>query len=111
MRVAVACDSGKVALHFGRCECYVIFDIENGKIVKKEIVPNPGHKPGFLPEFLAKKGVQKVICCGIGPRAVQLFESFGIEVIAGAEGDVNEIIRKFLAGRLKSDFSRCEHFQ
>ena len=111
MRVAIPCDDNRVAQHFGRCPSYAIFDIEKGKIIKKEIIANPGHEPGFLPKFLAEKGVQKIICCGIGPRAVQLFESLGIEVIAGVEGNIEEAIREFIEGKLKSDFSKCEHFQ
>lgn len=110
MRVAIPCEKEKVAQHFGRCESYAIFDIEGGKILNKEIIANPGHEPGFLPKFLADRGVQKVICCGIGPRAVQLFESFGIEVFAGVEGNVNKVIKEFIEGKLKSDFSKCEHF-
>ena len=111
MRVAIPCENNRVAQHFGRCPGYAIFDIEEGKIIKKEIIANPGHEPGFLPKFLAEKGVQKIICCGIGPRAVQLFESLGIEVIAGVEGNIEEAIREFIEGKLKSDFSKCEHFQ
>jgi predicted Fe-Mo cluster-binding NifX family protein len=111
MRIAIPCDENRVAQHFGRCPSYAIFDVENGKIIKKEIIASPGHEPGFLPKFLAERGVQKLICCGIGPRALQLFESFGIEVIAGVEGDLEQVIRKFIGGKLQSDFSKCEHFQ
>lgn len=109
MRVAIPCEKEKVAPHFGRCESYAIFDIKNGTVVRKEIIANPGHEPGFLPKFLAERRVQKVICYGIGPRAMQLFESFGIEVIAGAEGNIDEVIKEFIEGKLKSDFSKCEH--
>ncbi len=111
MRIAIPCDKSRVASHFGRCEGYAIFDIEDRRILRKEVIANPGHEPGFLPEFLAEKGVQKIICCGIGPRALQLFESLGIEVIAGVEGSVDEVIREFIEGKLKGDFSKCEHFK
>ena len=52
MKIAVASEQQNVATHFGHCENFNIFDVENGKIVKSEIVANPGHKPGFLPVFL-----------------------------------------------------------
>jgi len=111
MRIAIPCDGEKVAEHFGRCEKYAVFDVEDGKILRKEIVESPEHRPNFLPRFLAEKGVQKLICCGIGPKALGLFEEFGIEVIAGVEGKVGEVIEAHNAGKLKSSTSKCEHFE
>ena len=49
MRIAVASENGKVSEHFGHCKDFVIFDTENGQVNKSEAIPNPGHKPGFLP--------------------------------------------------------------
>ena len=57
LRIAVATDKGIVADHFGHCESFMIFDTENKQIIKSETVANPGHKPGFLPNFLADRGV------------------------------------------------------
>ena len=41
----------RVTEHFGHCEGFNIFNAENGKITESEFVPNPGHRPGFLPVF------------------------------------------------------------
>ncbi|MGB2705850.1 MAG: NifB/NifX family molybdenum-iron cluster-binding protein, partial [Candidatus Omnitrophota bacterium] len=39
MKIAISTDGEFVSPHFGRCPDFTILDIENGKLVKKEIVP------------------------------------------------------------------------
>ena len=51
MKIAVAAMGEQVSGHFGHCENFNIYEAENGKIVSAEAVPNPGHRPGFLPNF------------------------------------------------------------
>ena len=58
MKIAVASEGKNVTEHFGHCINFNIYDAENGEIVKGESVPNPGHRPGFLPNFLADRGVK-----------------------------------------------------
>lgn len=109
MRVAVASENGEVAQHFGRCPEYVLYDVENGKVVGKSVVTNPGHEPGFLPRFLAERAVNCVIAGGMGPRAEQLFRQQGIEVITGVTGSVDRVISDYIAGRLRPGGSFCDH--
>ena len=66
MRIAVASENGKVTEHFGHCQGFMLFDTDNNQIVKSETIPNPGHKPGFLPNFLADRGVNVIISGGMG---------------------------------------------
>lgn len=56
MKIAVSCSGNEIWSHFGHCENFMIYDAENGKILSEQSVPNPGHKPGFLPNFLADMG-------------------------------------------------------
>jgi predicted Fe-Mo cluster-binding NifX family protein len=49
MRIAVPIDNGYISPHFGRCSSFIIVTVENGKVMDKEIVENPGHQPGFIP--------------------------------------------------------------
>ncbi len=51
MKIAVASDNGMVTAHFGHCEGFEIFEIKDNKILKNETIGNPGHRPGFLPNF------------------------------------------------------------
>jgi len=111
MKIAVASDNGLVTEHFGHCENFMIFDVENNKIVKSEAVPNPGHKPGFLPVFLHDMGVNVIIVGGMGGGAVDIFNEKNIEVITGASGKAEDSANSYLQGMLKSTGSICHEHQ
>jgi len=110
VKIAVSCDGNMVSAHFGRCEKFVLFEEENGKLKAKSEVACPPHEPGFIPGFLSEKGAQKIVCQGIGPRAISLFEELGIEVIAGVSGSIDIVIGKYLEGILQGSASTCDHF-
>ncbi|HHT47306.1 MAG TPA: hypothetical protein GX004_08505 [Firmicutes bacterium] len=108
-KVAIASDGSVVAQHFGRCPAYTLVEIDNGKPVNKNVIPNPGHQPGFLPRFLSEKGVSCVIAGGMGPRAQNLFKERGINVIVGVTGPIDEVIESYLSGNLIGGESLCGH--
>lgn len=110
MKIAVACSGKEIWGHFGHCENFRIFEADKGKIVSSSSVPNPGHRPGFLPNFLADMGVGVIIAGGMGGGAVDIFNERGIEVILGAEGDAEAAAKAYLRGELRSTGSVChEH--
>lgn len=111
MKIAVASERGMVTGHFGHCESFDIFEAENNQIVKSESVPNPGHKPGFLPVFLHDRGVNVIISGGMGGGAIDIFNEKGIEVITGAKGSAEAAAENYLQGTLKSTGSVCHEHQ
>lgn len=56
MKIAVASEQDKVAGHFGHCINFNIYEARGSEIINSESIPNPGHKPGFLPNFLNDLG-------------------------------------------------------
>ena len=76
-------------------------------IVKEESIANPGHKPGFLPNFLNDMGVKVVISGGMGGGAIEIFNEKEIEVITGAAGDAKEAVMAYTQGNLKSNGVVC----
>ena len=111
MKIAVASDNGMVTEHFGHCESFMIFDAENNRIINHESISNPGHKPGYLPNFLNDKGVNVVISGGMGGGAVDIFNEKGIEVITGIKGDSKTVAELYLQGALNSTGSICHEHQ
>jgi len=107
MRVAISTDGGYVSQHFGRCATYTLVDIEDGKTVRREEVGNPGHSPGFIPQFLHDKGTDIIICGGMGARAAGFFEELGIKMITGVVGSVDEAISKLERDKLEGGESLC----
>lgn len=108
MRVAISTDGDYVSAHFGRCPQFTIVDIEEDKVKDKEVLDNPGHHPGFLPQFLQKKGVDAIVAGGMGQRAVGLFAEVGIEIVVGISGRIDEVIKQLTEGTLKGGESLCK---
>ncbi|MBU1147322.1 MAG: dinitrogenase iron-molybdenum cofactor, partial [Candidatus Omnitrophica bacterium] len=52
MKIAISTDGDLVSEHFGRCPTFTIVDIEDSEVKNKELVSNPGHQPGAIPQFL-----------------------------------------------------------
>ncbi|MFB0518068.1 MAG: NifB/NifX family molybdenum-iron cluster-binding protein [Acidobacteriota bacterium] len=109
MKIAISTDGDYVSAHFGKCPQYTLVEIEGGKVLTRELLDNPGHQPGFLPGFLAERGVTCVITGGMGPRAQSLFAQQGIETVVGVSGKVDEVIEKLLKGELEGGESLCQH--
>ncbi|MCG1011568.1 MAG: NifB/NifX family molybdenum-iron cluster-binding protein [Tepidanaerobacteraceae bacterium] len=111
MRIAIPTDRGQVSAHFGHCEEFTVYDIDENqkKVIAKEVIENPGHEPGFLPIFLAKQNVNCIIAGGMGSRAKRLFDQNNIQSITGASGIVDEVVQEYLAGQLVSNDNFCDH--
>lgn len=110
MKIAVASEGNMVAQHFGHCEGFNIFTVQEGKVTGSQFVQNPGHRPGFLPNYLNDLGVNVIISGGMGGGAIEIFNEKRIQVVTGASGDAAEIVKKFVEGSLQSTGSVChEH--
>lgn len=110
MKIAVASMNTSVAGHFGHCENFNIYETEKGQILSTQSIQNPGHKPGFLPNFLGDMGVEVIIAGGMGGGAVEIFNERNIQVIVGVHGDAKDAVTQYLNGALKSTGSIChEH--
>lgn len=90
-----------VSPHFGRAPTFTIVDIETKEV---EVLPNTSEHMGGIklaPEIVSEEGVQIMICSGLGSKAIQMFEQFGIEVFVGAAGTAKDMISAWKAGLLQ----------
>jgi len=108
MKAAISTDGNQVSAHFGRCPVFTLVEIEAGKLKSRESIPNPGHQTGFLPRFLHEYGVECIVAGGMGRRAVDLFEEFGIHPVVGVTGSVDDVIQGLIDNTLKSGESLCQ---
>jgi len=111
MKIAVACEKDMVTGHFGHCENFNIYEVADNTIVKSESIPNPGHRPGFLPNYLNDIGVNVIISGGMGGGAIDIFNEKGIEVVIGATGGAEAAALGYLNGTLISTGSVCHEHQ
>ena len=113
MRYAVPVTGGIMSPHFGHCEQFAFFDVDEQKsIISKEFITSPEHQPGLLPVWLAERGASVVIAGGMGPRAVELLQQRNIGVVLGAvESDPEKAVLSYLSGNLTTADNICDHGQ
>lgn len=102
---------GEVSHHFGRCPYYVLAEAEGTECVSVKVTENPffeNHQPGELPKFIHDLGAKVILAGGMGPRAMQMFAQYGIEVATGGVGRVERVLEAYLNGDL-SGFVPCNH--
>ena len=110
MRIAVTYENGEIFQHFGRTEQFKVYDVEEGKIVKSEIVGTNGSGHGALAGVLSALGAEALICGGIGGGAQAALAEIGIKLYGGVSGNADEAVEALLGGKLdyNSDV-HCDH--
>lgn len=109
-KIAIPTEKKVLCAHFGHCEAFEIFEVEDKKIVSHESVNPPHHEPGVFPAWLAELGVTVVIAGGIGQRAITLFNDNNIDVYVGAEmKDSEDLVMDFINGDLSVTGNLCDH--
>ncbi|QZY55731.1 NifB/NifX family molybdenum-iron cluster-binding protein [Crassaminicella profunda] len=109
MKIAIAKDGNIVSQHFGHCEGFEVFEVNNGAIEGRSFLPNPGHRPGFLPKFIAENGIKVIIAGGMGATAQELFKENGVDVVVGAQGNLDNVINDYVGGKLETVGNGCSH--
>lgn len=107
MKIAISTDSGNVCAHFGRAPEFTFVTIENDQVIEKKVLQNPGHSVGSIPQFVNQQGAKHMITGGMGRRAEAFFNQYGIEVIVGVTGRIDDVIKKILDGTLEGGESLC----
>ncbi len=110
MKIAVPTVQDQVDQHFGHCEKYSIFTIEDNAITTLEYMESPsgcGCKSNMANE-LAQSGVKILIAGGIGKGAVNVLTSNGIQTIKGASGNVRNAVELYLQGKLVDRGDVCQ---
>lgn len=109
-KIAVPIDNGVMSAHFGHAAVFILFTIDDGKVISQESLNPPPHEPGVIPRWLSQLGANKIITGGIGRSAVSIFNSLGVEVIDGAPAiEADKLIKSYLENTLKLGASTCNH--
>ena len=109
MKIAVPTRDGRVDDHFGHCDHYTIFTIEDHRIVAREELPSPqgcGCKSGIAAD-LQQKGVEVMLAGNMGEGAKQILTKHHIRVIRGCSGPVEPLVAAYLRGELSDSGEGC----
>jgi len=112
MLIAIPANDSILSQHFGRCQNYYFFEVdqEKGEILNEKSVIPPAHQPGVLPAWISQMGADLVMTGGMGPRAVDLFRAQGVDVLLGVPSlEVRKIVESYLDGSLRTGSSACDH--
>jgi predicted Fe-Mo cluster-binding NifX family protein len=116
MRIAFASEDnlglkGEISVHFGRCPYYTFLEVDGNDVKNWEILKNPyhgNHAPGKVPGFIHSQKADVMIAGGMGPRAIEFFDGFGIEAVTGAFGRIEDALNAYLKGELRGA-GACQH--
>lgn len=109
MKIAVTTDGDQIFQHFGKCQTFTVFTVENGKITGKELIDASENGHAALTGFLNGMGVDTVICGGIGEGARNMLASAGINLISGIDGAVEDAVGNYISGTLTDLGGACDH--
>jgi predicted Fe-Mo cluster-binding NifX family protein len=126
MKLAVPTQDGtSISGHFGRSKSFLVFEVEDHKIVGRSMRENtftahakgecqgPEHheQPHGHSEIVeALRDCEAVLCYGMGWRAAEALKEGGIQVfVLQEEVSPEEAVKRFVAGSLSpaGDFCRC----
>ncbi|MGQ7869889.1 NifB/NifX family molybdenum-iron cluster-binding protein [Sunxiuqinia sp. sy24] len=113
IKIAIPSKENRVDHHFGHCEYLTIIELNDQleilKLSPKVTARSCGCKSN-LAEELASEGVKFLLAGGIGQGAINKLKTQNIEVIAGFQGTIEEVIEKWKAKDYPADISICtEH--
>jgi predicted Fe-Mo cluster-binding NifX family protein len=110
MKIAVPARDGQVDAHFGHCEHFIVYSLNEAKtITAEEKVESPegcGCKSNIA-SILARMGVTTMVAGNMGQGAVNVLESHGIAVVRGAAGSARAAAERFASGTLSDSGVPC----
>jgi predicted Fe-Mo cluster-binding NifX family protein len=114
MRIAIPLSGEQLSQHFGHSErfLFVDADMEQRKVLHRQVEKAPDHVRGLLPAWLAERSVDLVIASGLGARARDLLAASSIDVLTGVSvADPEVLIGDFVNGRLRPGPNACDESQ
>ncbi|HNY10620.1 MAG TPA: NifB/NifX family molybdenum-iron cluster-binding protein [Candidatus Wallbacteria bacterium] len=110
MKIAIPTNGNLIDGHFGHCESFTIFSINEKKEIASEEKLTPpagcGCKSSIVPQ-LAGMGVKLLLAGNIGQGAINILGANGIEVIRGCAGEPRTAVKSWLDGTLVDGGETC----
>lgn len=111
MKIAVPTRGQQVDDHFGHCQAYTVFTVNNNKIETSETIPSPqgcGCKSNIA-AVLKQMGVTVMLAGNMGAGALNVLNRQGINVYRGCSGDVRQLADAYLQGKINDSGEGCHH--
>lgn len=110
MKIAVSYDNGNVFKHVGDAKVFKVYDINEGKVIRSEVLNSTGSGRGMVVDFVTKHSCDVLICNEICSGAKGAVEETGTKVYGAVTGDADTAVEAYLRGELKDgDTVICHH--
>ena len=110
MKIAVTYENEEIFQHFGHTAQFKVYEVQEGKIVKAEVIDTNGSGHGALAGMLSDMGVDVLICGGIGGGAQMALAQAGIKLYGGVQGNADDAVIAFVADKLNYDpTAKCDN--
>ena len=108
MRIAISALEDKgiesaISAHFGRCPYFVLVDLDGQQAIQVQVIANPyygSHEVGQVPGFIHSHDVDVMLTGGMGRRAIEFFEQYGVKPVTGAGGTAQQALEQYFGGQL-----------
>jgi predicted Fe-Mo cluster-binding NifX family protein len=110
MKIALPSSQNQIDEHFGHCENFTVFTIDDQKkITAEEKIASPTgcSCKSNIAQTLAEQGVKLMLAGNVGQGAVNVLNNQGIDVLRGCSGDVKDVVESWLAGKLNDSGIAC----
>ncbi|MRR16207.1 MAG: dinitrogenase iron-molybdenum cofactor biosynthesis protein [Deltaproteobacteria bacterium] len=110
MKIALPSYQDQVDEHFGHCEYFTVFTIDDQNNIQSQetVTPPPGCGcKSNIAQVLAQMGVKYMLAGNMGQGAVNVLGMSGIQVLRGCRGNVKEVTESWLAGNLRDSGLAC----
>ena len=111
MKIAIPTRDGRVDDHFGHCDHYTIYTIEDKTITATETLASPqgcGCKSNIA-STLAQMGVEVMLAGNMGEGAKNVLQKHDIVVVRGCSGDIETLVQSYLLGFILDSGEGCDH--
>lgn len=111
-KIAIPTNGEVLDPHFGRASEFTVFEIEGNEAHKAEVLStlNLQHQHEGLASMFKSKGIEALVCGGIGGGMINALTAAGMEIVNGASGNVVDVANAYAQGNLVTKEAVChEH--
>lgn len=109
MKIAIPTKNNQVDDHFGHCEYFTVVTLEDKKVIESQKVES-GNTCGCksnIANTLKEQGVSVLLAGQMGQGAISKINNAGISVIGGCKGEINDLVKDYLDGKVKDNLVIC----
>lgn len=114
MKITIPTRNNEVDDHFGHCDYYTIYEIDDQKnILSKELFRTQGGCgcKSNIAGILKEMGITVMLAGNMGQGALNMLHAHNIKVMRGCHGSTDDLISSYLLGVISDSDIICEQHE